>query len=156
MRHHWLHGAARVAGVLFLLGAASCTSNSTSLTSDNPGSDKNTTQPTPVAVSHVELGTNLDVEKRVTEQSREFRPSDTIYASVLTNGSAPSTEIKARWMTEDGQVVEETVQTITPTGSDATEFHISKPSGMPAGKYRLEIFLNGQPAGTQEFEVRSA
>ena len=157
MRLHWIHSAARVAGVVLLLGAASCTAKNESQTSENTG-DMTTTQPSasPVAVSHVELGTNVDAEKRVTEQSLEFRPSDTIYASVLTSGSAPSTEIKARWMTEDGQVVEETVQTIAPTGSDATEFHISNPAGMPAGKYRVEIFVNGQPAGTQEFEVRAA
>ena len=32
-----------------------------------------------------------------------------------------------------GQVVDETTQTIVPTGNDATEFHVAKPGGLPAG-----------------------
>ena len=152
MRLHWLQAVARVAGVVALLGAASCSSKS-----DNSSMTSNpTTGDQALAVSHVELGKNVDADKRVTDQSHEFKPEDTIYATVLTNGAAPNAEIKARWMTEDGQVVEETTQTIVPKGNDATEFHISKPDGWPAGKYKVEIFLNGQPAGTEEFEVKSA
>jgi hypothetical protein len=36
--------------------------------------------------------------------------------------------------------------------SDA-EFHISKPQGWPAGKDKLELFLNGSSAATKDFEV---
>ena len=39
--------------------------------------------------------------------------------------------------------MDESEQTIAPTGSAATEFHISKPDGWPAGKYKLEVLLNG-------------
>jgi hypothetical protein len=149
MRLHWFQAVARVAGVVMLVGAASCTSKSSNDTmANNPSASTQA-----IAVSHVELGKNVDADKRVTDQSREFKPEDTIYATVLTNGAAPNAEIKARWMTEDGQVVEETTQTIVPTGTDATEFHISKPDGWPTGKYKVEIFLNGQPAGTEMFEI---
>jgi hypothetical protein len=36
----------------------------------------------------------------------------------------------------------------------ATEFHVAKPDGWPAGRYRVEIALNGEPAGARDFEVR--
>ena len=151
MRPHWVQAVARVAGVVMLLGAASCSSKSSNQsTAYNPSATDQA-----IAVSHVELGKNVDADKRVTDQSHEFKPEDTIYATVLTNGAAPNAEIKARWITEDGQVVEETTQSIVPKGTDATEFHVSKPGGWPAGKYKVEIFLNGQPAGTEEFEVKS-
>jgi hypothetical protein len=83
-----------------------------------------------------------------------FGPKDTIYASVATTGAAPSKTITAKWSFQDGQVVKQDSQAIAPTGPAATEFHISKPSGWPAGKYKVEIAVDGSPAGTQEFEVK--
>ena len=37
-----------------------------------------------------------------------------------------------------------------------TEFHISKPNGWPAGKYKIEVFLNDQPASAKTFEVKAS
>ncbi len=37
--------------------------------------------------------------------------------------------------------------------SSHTEFHISKPSGWPVGKYKVTLSLGGAPAGAQDFEV---
>ena len=61
--------------------------------------------------------------------------------------------MKARWTYQDGQVVDESSQTIAPTGPSVTEFHISKPGGWPACKYKVEITANGSVAGTREFDV---
>jgi outer membrane usher protein FimD/PapC len=49
--------------------------------------------------------------------------------------------------------VDESTQTIAPTGDARTEFHMSKPDGWPAGKYKLEVLVNGTTAGTKDFEV---
>lgn len=108
-----------------------------------------------VSVSAVELGRGVDAEKRVTERVEVFGPRDVIYASVVTNGTADDAKLKARWVYQDGQVVEETEQTISPQGAAATEFHVSKPDGWPAGKYRLEVFLNGTQVESRTFEVKS-
>jgi hypothetical protein len=35
-----------------------------------------------------------------------------------------------------------------------TEFHISKPDGLPAGKYKVEVLLNGNAAGSKDFTVK--
>jgi hypothetical protein len=83
-----------------------------------------------------------------------FAASDTIYAVIATEGAAPSVTLAAKWTYEDGQTVNESTQTIAPTGPAATEFHIAKPDGWPTGKYKVEISANGAPAGSQEFEVR--
>jgi hypothetical protein len=45
------------------------------------------------------------------------------------------------------------VQEIAPTGPARTEFHLSKPTGLASGNYRLEVTLNGTPVGTKEFKV---
>jgi hypothetical protein len=109
----------------------------------------------PVKVSSVELGRGVGTDKRVTDPTEEFHPNETIYASVMTTGSASNAELTARWTYQDGQIVEESTQTITPTGDAASEFHVSKPDGWPAGKYRLEVLVNGTPSATKEFEVKT-
>jgi hypothetical protein len=108
-----------------------------------------------VQVASVELGRGIGTDKRVTDPTQEFQPNETIYATVITNGSAQNAELTARWTYQDGQVVEETTQTISPATEAASEFHVSKPDGWPAGKYKLEVLVNGTPAATKEFEVKT-
>lgn len=105
------------------------------------------------SVSAIELGRGIGPDKRVTGATTSFGPRDTIYVSVATEGAAPSTRIAAKWTYEDGQVVSEDSETISPSGPAATEFHIAKPSGWPAGKYTVAITVDGEPAGSKEFEV---
>jgi len=107
-----------------------------------------------VIVSTVELGNQIGADKRVTQQMTSFAPKDTIYATVVTNGSAPSATLTAKWTYQDGQVVNESTKTIAPTGPAATDFQISKPDGWPAGTYKVEVSLNGRSTETKEFEVK--
>jgi hypothetical protein len=106
------------------------------------------------AVSDVTLGKAIGADKRVAAPATTFGPKDTIYASVATTGSAPSKTITAKWTYQDGQTVKEGTETIAPTGPAVTEFHIAKPSGWPAGKYKVEIAVDGTPATTKDFEVK--
>ena len=108
----------------------------------------------PARVSAVELGNAIGADKRVRDPAAAFAPGDTIFASISTEGSAPSLTLAARWIYEDGQLVNESRETIAPTGSTTTEFHIAKPDGFPAGRYKVEITADGAPAATREFEVR--
>lgn len=105
-------------------------------------------------VSTIDLGRSIGPDKRVTAASSTFKPKDTIYVSVATEGAAPSKTISARWTYEDGQVVKEDTQSIAPTGPASTEFHIAKPTGWPAGKYKVEIAVDGASAGSKDFEVK--
>jgi hypothetical protein len=110
--------------------------------------------PAPFRVAEIQIGSALRADKRIAAPSEQFAPTDTIFASVASEGTASSVALAARWTYEDGQVVSETTETIAPTGPAVTEFHISKPSGWPTGKYRVEIVADGRPAGAREFEVR--
>ena len=111
--------------------------------------------PAGITVTAVDLGRSIDGDKHVTEVLTAFKPSDVIYASVRTTGTSPNAMLKARWTSPDGQVLNETEQGISPTGEAATEFHISVPRGLAAGKYKLEIFLDGNPVQAREFEVQT-
>jgi hypothetical protein len=106
-----------------------------------------------VKISDVQLGRRVGADKRVTDKTDTFSPRDTIYASVATSGSAPSATVTARWTFENGQVVKEDTRTIAPTGSETTEFHISKPSGWPKGKYKLDLSVGGSTE-TKDFAVK--
>ena len=106
-------------------------------------------------VTDVDLGNAIDADKKIAgNEDDEFKPADVIYAVVKTEGNGSETPLTARWTFEDGQTVEETTQTISPTGPAITEFHVSKPSGWPEGKYKVEILLNGASAKTEEFKVK--
>lgn len=142
-------------GLILGMWASACSKN-------NRGAETTTqtetqTQTQQAQVASVQLGRGIGPDKRVTDHTEEFRPNETIYATVITTGGAPNTELTARWTYQDGQVVEETTQVIAPpTGTDAaSEFHVSKPDGWPAGKYKLEVLVNGTPAATKEFEVKT-
>ena len=112
-----------------------------------------TTGTTAVRVTDVSLGRAIGADKAVSDSTEKCRPSDTIYASVATDGTAQSATLRAKWTFEDGQTVEESSRTIAPSGRERTEFHIAKPSGWPAGKYKVEVFLNDQSTSTKTFEV---
>jgi hypothetical protein len=106
-----------------------------------------------VQITDVTLGRAVGADRAVTEATTTFEPNDTIYVSVRTSGTASSATLAARWTFEDGQVVDESSQTIAPTGTEVTEFHVSKPDGWPAGAYEVAISLDGVPVETQSFTV---
>jgi hypothetical protein len=108
-----------------------------------------------VRVTDVTLGRAIGGDKAITDRSDTFAPNDTIYASVATGGSSSSATLRARWTYEDGQVVDESTRAISPNGNERTEFHISKPGGWPAGKYKVQVFLNDQQTESKDFEVRA-
>ena len=106
-----------------------------------------------VAVTDIDVGKAI-ANSRVTDKTDDFKPADTVYTSVHTTGSAAAATVMARWTFEDGQVVQESSQSIAPNGDAYTEFHISKPTGLPKGKYKVEVFLDSKSAGTKDFEVK--
>jgi hypothetical protein len=114
--------------------------------------------PAPLAVGSIDLGKAVDAENRVAAPMTEFGGRDTIYASVNTTGAGTDATLQAKWSfvkAAGGEIpVNESSLTISPTGPIATEFHITKASAWPKGKYKVEISLNGASAGMKEFEVK--
>jgi hypothetical protein len=152
------HGSIVLLGVAAALVAVVACGRSQEKSTSAPGSDT----PAPnspaapaasVSVVAVTLGSAVGSDKKVSAASETFAPTDTIYASVDTQGAAASASLSARWTYEDGQTVHEEMQTIAPTGPATTEFHMSKPDGWPKGGYKVEIMLDGVPVRTASFRV---
>lgn len=106
-----------------------------------------------VTFSSVELGSTVDASNKVVASGTSFAPKDTIYASVDTSGSGNAT-LAAKWSYQDGQVVHEDSKTLDAAGPQTTAFMISKPSGFPAGNYKVEISLNGSQVASKDFSVK--
>lgn len=110
--------------------------------------------PAAFSIVDVDMGRHIDGEKKISDKTDDFAPSDTIYASVHTSGAAANQTVVARWTFQDGQTVDEHSQSISPTGDAYTEFHIVKPSGWPKGKYTLHLLINGAEARTKDVTVK--
>jgi hypothetical protein len=110
----------------------------------------------PLTVSAITVGKSLRSDQRVSDAVGSFGPKDTVYVSVETTGAAKNAKLVARW-SYDGpngkQKVEEQSSTISPNADAVTEFHISKPEGLAAGNYDIEILLNGKQVSTKNFQV---
>jgi hypothetical protein len=111
------------------------------------------------AVTDLQLGTAVGADNRVASPVTSFGTKDTLYASVTTAANSTGT-LGARWsyLGADGTAAPTQVDTQTQnlTGSASTnyEFHVSKPDGWPAGKYRVEITHDGNVVQTRDFDVR--
>jgi hypothetical protein len=105
-------------------------------------------------VTELDLGRALGPDGGVVEDIDEFAARDTIYAVAHTTGMASGATLTARWTYGAGQVVDESSQTISPTGPARTEFHVSKAGGWPAGDYKVSIMYNGREVKSEDFKVR--
>jgi hypothetical protein len=108
--------------------------------------------PAALAVTTVDLGNAVGADNRVAAPMTSFAKTDTIHASVATDGGAAG-NLTAKWSFQDGQVVDTQDKSVA-AGPQVTDFSISKPDGWPAGKYTLEISNGGMVAQTREFEVK--
>jgi ABC-type Fe3+-hydroxamate transport system substrate-binding protein len=137
--------------LLLLLSSMSCSSRTEQASSTSTPRPSTSAPTTPVSVVAVDLGRSIDVDKLVTERVEVFKPKDTIYASIRTNGASPNAKLGVKWIYQDGQVVDQSEQVIAPEGT--TEFHITKPDGLPAGSYKVEILVDGSSVQTKDFRV---
>ena len=117
-----------------------------------PAAEAPAPPPPQAAVSKIELGSSVGPDNRVLAPRSSFGVKDSIIASVYTENTAPGAVLTAKWSFQTGQTVDSTSQTVAASPA-VTEFHIVKKSAWPVGKYKVEIALNGTPAGTQKFEL---
>ena len=144
---------------LLMLGAlAACNKKSDTTLTDTTSLGTTTAtvavDTAPIRVSDIQTGKAVGSDNKIGDQTTSFAVRDTMYASVITDGAAKNAKIAAKWMF-NGKLVSEDSQTISPTGGmTATEFHITKKTAWPKGKYTVDVSLNGVSAGTKDLEVK--
>jgi hypothetical protein len=96
------------------------------------------------------------------EPTTSFAPdTPTFHALFKTKGAVDGTKLRALWIAEDvgdeapaNSKIDEKTLTL-PHDTDDGDFSLSKPDkGWPSGKYRLEIYANGDLATTLKFTVK--
>lgn len=102
-------------------------------------------------VTNIQTGRGLNSDNSVGALTTTFKPNDTIYVSVLTDGSGSAT-IGAKF-SRLGRVVAEPEKRVSYRGAAATEFHLDYPGGSPVGDYEIEVFFNGEPVGMRRVRV---
>jgi hypothetical protein len=101
-----------------------------------------------LAVVSIDLGRHIDAENKIPDDTDTFAPSDTIYASVQTSGTAETgSSVVGRWTFPDGSIVNQNANEAATT-ADRLVFFIAKPGGLPSGNYTFQILVNDR-------EVRS-
>ena len=124
-------------------------------TTPAPAPAEPTPAPAPAAattVSSVDLGNAIGADNKIASPMSSFGTKDKIYASVATDGPAAA-KLNAKWTFQDGQVIH-TEDKDVPAGPQVTQFEISKPDAWPAGKYKLEVALDGAVVQTKEFDIK--
>ncbi|HET6805124.1 MAG TPA: hypothetical protein VFH59_06720 [Frateuria sp.] len=110
-------------------------------------------------VDQVQMGEAVTAGYKIAKPTTTFDASqNTIYASVATTGSTPGATLSAHfsYLEGKGQDVTTISQTIATDGPATTTFKLRNPNDWPAGKYKVEIAIDGKPATSQTFEVKSA
>ena len=105
----------------------------------------------PLRVTTIQTGRSLNSDKSVGNHTTRFKPDDTMFASVLTDGPGTGT-IGVRWRFA-GRLVSEETREVSYRDHAATEFHIQNSSGFPPGDYSVEILVDGQSFATRTLRV---
>lgn len=111
--------------------------------------------PAPVSATSVTVGNTAAADKSVAALST-FGTKDKIIVSVKTDAATPANAaIDAKLTFQDGQVAGQKSATVVAGGVDTTNVEFTNTNAWPAGKYKVDVTVNGQPAGmTQEIEVK--
>lgn len=118
--------------------------------------------PTPPAAATaltIFTGRRIGENKQISDSTSTFGVRDTMYVVVTTDNTPSGGNLMAKWVYETGQVVDSIIQQVEKTDSTktttVTEFHVSKAKPWPAGKYTVDITLDGRTLGTKTLEVKA-
>lgn len=113
------------------------------------------TAPAPVAATSVTVGNMAGADKMVAPMTT-FGTKDKIIVSVKTDAAtATNAAIDAKLTFQDGQVAGQQTANVMAEDAGTTNVTFSNANPWPAGKYKVDVTVNGQAAGmTQEIEVK--
>lgn len=111
---------------------------------------------TPVDTEILDVKTsNKGDEKTLTGQmTDQFKPTDGVFLSIRTKGTALKYTLSAKWLTPTGETLTEYSQIINTSGEADTIFSLSKPDGWAKGLYKVDLAINGKPMRSVPFTIR--
>lgn len=110
-------------------------------------------------VSSVTLGDSVNNEHKVRKDMTSFTPNQkTLYVSVDTTGSTQGATLNAKWsyLEGNGEEVMSTSQSVITDGPATTTFRVQNPDLWPAGKYKVDISVDGKQVASKAFEIKKS
>ena len=104
-------------------------------------------------VSNVMIGRRVGPNNRITEPTFQFAPKDTVHVSVGTEGAGGAGTLTAAWRSQSGEILQQTSEPVGPAGEN-TAFHLSRPTGLKPGTYKVIVFLGDDSVDTKAFVVQ--
>ena len=104
-------------------------------------------------ISDAWMSTDEDGAERVTA----FAQDAVFYAQVDLQNAPDDTTLKAVWIAVEVQDTEPNFmidETELATGDGLVHFTLSNDNLWPIGKYKVDLYINGELASTLEFQVR--
>lgn len=148
MRH-----ALKSLGVLAVALTAACSADQRETIDSAAGSALDVAR-TELSVLNVDMGKHIDAEKEVTDGTETFAPTDTIYASVHTSGTAKEGQLSAKWIFPDSSVVDQKADGSIAEGTQRHVFFITKPGGLAKGKYTFRVIVDGREVRDKDVTVQ--
>jgi hypothetical protein len=146
-----------VAAAVLVLVAVACKKKETAAApaagTEAPAAAPVAAAPTGARVERITVAKAVNSDDSPGESASTFGKSDTVYVSMWTADTPVGTEISARWFGPDGQQITEDKIVTDRAGDGYTSFHAANTKGWAPGTYRVEILLNGAPAGSTTFVV---
>jgi hypothetical protein len=105
----------------------------------------------PLNVVAIQTGKSLNTDHSVGNHATSFRPKDTMYVSVLSNGRGAGT-ITVKW-SFGGQVVHEATKKVSYNDQAATDFRFQAADDFPIGDYAIEVIVDGKSLETRRVKV---
>jgi hypothetical protein len=139
-----------IAGCSFSIGktkASESTGEETAPTTTIPE-----TKPQEVEVLSVTISKTVDENSKATEPVVTFNDDETVHASVEAKNFTTEDVFEAKWF-RDGQLFDAKSYSFETPGSGFIDFTITPSPKSEPGKYKVEIYLNGQLTIAQEFQV---
>ena len=103
--------------------------------------------PAPVSATVVTVGNTAAADKSVAAVGM-FGVKDKIIVSVKTDASTPAdATIDAKLTFQDGQVAGQKTQAVKAEDAGTTNIEFTNTNDWPAGKYKVDVTVNGQPVG---------
>ena len=142
--------------IVFAMVAVGCKKKSETAAYPAPGTEAPPAAAPAAPVARVEritIAKAVNTDDSPGEAAVAFGAKDTVYVSMWTADTPVGTEIAARWFGPDGQQITEDKIVTDRAGDGYTSFHAANTNGWKPGTYRVDILLNGAPAGSTTFTV---
>ena len=108
---------------------------------------------TTLSVVDIDMGRHAGPDKKITDKTDEFAPSDTIFASVHMSGTAKGEAITGTWTFPDASVVDQKAEAITQNDAYLA-FFVAKPKGLAPGKYTFRLMVDGKEVRSKDVTVK--